>query len=293
MKTKKLIAGAIAVATMATMATSAIVTAADAVTLKVSNTQAKAGEEFTLTVDLADIPTGGMNACEFGIEFDSSIVSVTGVTKGSMVADVPETESAISDPLTTFVEEDCINVIYGVATVDSTYYLNGEGTFLTITGTVNSTASAGDVADFKVVAGPRNDSMYFGLMDESDAVTNYTPTITDGYVEVIGEGTVAPTEEETTEPVVEETTEPGGGATEDIPNGTLYGDVDLSGKVGVNDAVTLNLHLLDKDANPLVDEAKANADVCRDNSIDNLDSAMLINAVAEIIAPDELGKVAE
>ena len=128
-----------------------IVTAADSVNVTVSNDKVKAGEDFTLTVSIDGIPSAGMNACDFGIEYDSDLVSVASVTKGELIPQVPDSELAVSDPLTTNIEDGFISVIYGVGTVDPAYYLKDSGVFLTIKGTVDKNAEAGSKAEFSIV----------------------------------------------------------------------------------------------------------------------------------------------
>lgn len=293
MKTRKLFAGLMAAATAATMAASVIVTAAETVGVKISNATVKAGEVFTLTVDLSDIPSAGMNGLDFGISYDSSIVTVDSVTKGSIVAEVPSDEQAVSDPLTTSIDTSgVISVIYGVATTDSSYYLKDSGTFLTITGTVSPDAQAGEKSEFKIVPNERNTTpsgttknsdTYFGLIDADDNITVYTPTITDGYVLVAGD-----TEE--TDPTDEPTDAPTDAPTIELGEASLYGDVDCNGSVEIADVVTLNQYLLDNTAHPLEAQGLANADVEKDNVIDISDSSKLINCLAELIDQSELGK---
>lgn len=297
MKTKKLFAGFMAAAVAATMAASVIVTAADSVNVTVSNDKVKAGEDFTLTVSIDGIPSAGMNACDFGIEFDSDLVSVSSVTKGELVPQVPDSELAVSDPLTTNIEKGFISVIYGVGTVDPAYYLKDSGVFLTIKGTVDKNAEAGSKAEFSIVPINRtekpsgtavNKNTYFGLIDADENITVYTPTITDGYVEVLGDE--KPTEAETTEP---ETTEPSDEKpTESLGEATKYGDVDCNGTIEINDVVVLNMYLLDTSANTpeITAQGLANADVEKDSIINLVDSGKLINYLAESIDESELGK---
>lgn len=296
MKTKKLIAGFLAAATAATMASSIIVSAADG-SLTVSNTKAKAGESFTLTVDLAGIPDAGMNGCDFAIQFDSSIVSVSSVTKGDMVPEASADEVSVSDPLTTTIGSGSIGVLYAVADTDPKYYLKGSGTFLTITGTVSADANAGDKADFKIVANTRNDgedgtiengSFYFGLIDENDDVTVYSPTITDGYVEVLA-GDVDPSEG-STDPSDAPTDPPTAPSIEiDHSKATRYGDVDCNDLVEIADVVTLNKYLIDSTSVTITDAGFANADVAKDNSLDINDSGKIIDFLARVIGEDDLG----
>lgn len=73
-------------------------------------------------------------------------------------------------------------------------------------------------------------------------------------------------------------------------NPTLYGDVNLDGRVSVSDAVSLNMYILNTSKNKLQDTGIANADCARDGVIDSADSALLMNYVAMVISHSELGK---
>ncbi len=75
-------------------------------------------------------------------------------------------------------------------------------------------------------------------------------------------------------------------------NDVLYGDVDCNGKVEVNDIVSLNMYLLDKDANipGVTAQGLLNANCEYDDVIDLADSSKIINFLAELISEDELGK---
>ena len=76
MRTKKVIAGLLAAATLASVSVSAIVSAEDGFGVGISNTTAEAGGSFTLTLDMSNIPDTGLNGCDFGISYDSSLVTV-------------------------------------------------------------------------------------------------------------------------------------------------------------------------------------------------------------------------
>lgn len=306
MRNKKVIAGLVAAMTLIST-TSAIVSAAGDFTVSISNTKAGAGEEFSITLDMSDIPSTGINGCDFGISYDSSLVSIESVTLGSLAKDVSALEGDLPDPFECNIEEDVISLMYAIGTTDSSYYLNGSGTFLNITGTVNEDAAAGSKAEFEVVPVDRavkpgsadtNASIVFGYMGEDEAAVMYTPVYETGWVEVTGEDpteppTVAPTEEPTvapTEPPTVAPTEPSETPTLDIPDGTLYGDVNVDGSVDVGDVVTLNMYILNPTGNALEAESLANADVVRDNKIDSTDGTLLMSYTAMSVKAEELGK---
>jgi hypothetical protein len=285
MRTKKLVAGFVAMATMASLATSAIVTAAEGFGVSISSATAAPGESVELTLDMANIPSTGINGCEFGISYDSSLVTVTDVTLGSLAKDVSTLEPDLPSPLEVNIEDDIISVMYAIGTTDSSYYLSESGTFLNIKVDVKADAAAGKT-EFKVVpvdravkpgAADTNADVVFGYMAADDSTTTYEPTLTNGVLTISG-GDVEPTDEPTDAP------------TENIPDGTLYGDVNVDGKVNVADVVKINQYLLDPETNPITAEGKANADCERDNKIDMSDAALLTNAAASIVDLSTLGK---
>ncbi len=286
MRTKRMIAGLVAAMTLASVSASAIVSAADEFSVGISEAEAAAGESFELTLDLTNIPETGINACDFGISYDSSLVTIDEVTLGSLAKDVTSVEGSLPDPFECNIETGVISVMYALGTTDSAYFLNGTGTFLNIKGTVNADAAAGSDAAFKIVPVDRavtpgssttNSTVVFGYMSADETTTVYTPTFTDGNVHVLGGST-------------EETTEPKPTETEDIPDGTRYGDVNVDGAVDVADVVSINMYLLNPEANALEPAGKANADCVRDNVIDSSDSAIILNYVAMMVGESDLGK---
>lgn len=83
------------------------------------------------------------------------------------------------------------------------------------------------------------------------------------------------------------TTEP---VTEDIPDGTMYGDVTGDMRINVADVVAVNMYLLNPEVNVLTMEQKANADCARDKKIDTSDSALILNYVSMLASITDLGK---
>lgn len=298
MKTRKMIAGLLAAATAVTMAASVIVTAADSIGVTISSTKAKAGEDFTLTVDISGIPSAGMNGADFGIQYDSSVVSITSVTKGEIVKEVPSSEATVSDPLTVYTEsKGMIGVLYGVAETSSDYWVTEDGTFLVIKGKVSADAKAGDKSEFEIVGNHRNDNPtsstaakpYFGTIDAGDNVVDFTAVPKSGVVEVVGEGIDLPTDAPTDKPTDAPTAPTIDGT---LPDSDDYGNVDCDKNHTVDslDVVKLNMYLLDPVKYPLSAQGMANADVERDNKIDMVDSGKVVNCAAEIIKRDVLGK---
>lgn len=166
----------------------------------------------------------------------------------------------------TITKADAANLFY-------MSYVDGSGEVVTTPATTAATTAASTPAS---TAGTTAASTPASTVDTT-AVS--TPAST-------AESTVATTVVTTAATTVV-TTEP---VTENIPDGSKYGDVNLDGDVSVADVVKLNTYLLNKTASPLSDEAKANADCVRDNVINGDDSSLLMNYVAQIIKATDLGK---
>lgn len=84
MKAKHTLAGALALAMLASTAVSFQVSAADtAVTLKGAKVEAEAGGEFSVDVSLEDIPSTKVNVMDFAVTYDQTILNVDSVKIGS------------------------------------------------------------------------------------------------------------------------------------------------------------------------------------------------------------------
>ena len=117
MRTKKVIAGLLAAATLASVSVSAIVSAEDGFGVGISNTTAEAGGSFTLTLDMSNIPDTGLNGCDFGISYDSSLVTVESVELGALAKDVSGVEADLPSPFECNIDTDIISVMYALGTV--------------------------------------------------------------------------------------------------------------------------------------------------------------------------------
>ncbi len=276
MKAKKFLAGACASFMLATVAVP-VVSAADTVKVTVGNAKAEAGGSFSVTVDLADIPAAGINGCDFGIEYDASALTITSVKAGALAKEDSAALDGVS-ALEVGIDEGLVSVIYGLGTTDTSNYMTGSGTFITLEGTVNNSAAAGKY-DLDIVAVDRlqtpsgsaaNADIIFGnLAEDNLTYTVYTPTITNGYVEVTSDVTEPTESEPTTEP-----TKPSLPIDDVEP--TLLGDVDCNGAVAVGDVIALAKYLTNSEINPLSAEALANADVSGDNKVNTADLSSLV-----------------
>lgn len=288
MKAKKILAGACA-SLMLAMTTAPVVGAADAVKVTVGNTTAKAGENFSVTIELADIPAAGINACDFGIKYDSSALTITGVTAGELAKDETTLEGVSA--LETNIEAGLVSIIYGLGTTEAANYMKNDGVFVTLEGKVSSTAKDGKY-DLTVVAVDRladpsgsasNTDIIFGnLAADNTTCTVYTPSITHGSVTVgtkvtttTGGGTGTVTTTTTATP--EKPSTP-------IGTASLVGDVDLNKAVESADLIVLSKYLVNSNTYPITDStAVANADVNKDKAVNALDSAKLVEFLLDAI----------
>ena len=291
MKTKRTMAGILAMAMAASALAFNPVFAAGEIGISAEKVSAKAGAEFTLAVSLKDVPSTGVGGCEFSLAYDSSIVTVTGVTAGTIAqtgADDQESAFAGEAPSfdSNFSAAGVIDVIYSTGLTDSAYMEKQDGVFLTITGTVNESAKVGDVSDFKIQpidrettpgSGTKNDQIVFASIAEDGTVSSYDTVVSDGSVTVVGDGEVTTATTTVSNPTTTETTT-GGTVTDNI------GDVNLDGVVDILDAVMLNKYLAG--VVQLSDQAErnANCDQRADsaNSIGDEDTTVLMQFLLSI-----------
>jgi len=286
MKAKKILAGACA-SVMLAMTTATAVSAAESVKVTVGNAEAKAGGTFSVTLDLADIPAAGINACDFGIEYDASALTITNVTAGALAKDDTASLEGV-DAFDANIEDGLVSVIYGLGTTDSANYMTGSGTFLTLEGTVSTTAAAGTY-DLKVVAVDRletpsgtatNADIIFGNLGEDNVTyTVYSPTITDGYVKVIDGEEPSETTEATEAPTGSSEEKP----TVDPDKVTMRGDVTCDGEVGLADVAALAKWVAASQLYPLTEAGLANGEITDDSIVDAADLSKLIEFTVKAI----------
>ena len=301
MKTKRTMAGILAMAMAASALAFNPVFAAGGIGISAEKVSAKAGAEFTLAVSLKDVPSTGVGGCEFSLAYDSSIVTVTGVTAGTVAqtgADDQESVFAGEAPSfdSNFSTAGVIDVIYSTGLTDSAYMVKQDGVFLTITGTVNESAKVGDVSEFKIQpidrettpgSGTKNDQIVFASIAEDGTVSNYDTVVSDGSVIVVGdsETTTAVTtttgSESTTTATKETTVTKDTADTKETTTGSEdeanYGDANLDGKVDLTDAVILNKYLAG-----LVtasEQAIKNMNVYLDDNVDEKDTTYLMKFI--------------
>lgn len=224
MKTKKVVVGAVAAAmlSLSVCSIAPAVAAGETVQISVGSAEVKAGEQFTVDVSLADIPSTGIQATDFSVVYDNTLITIDSVKAGAITstnaegsdstgAEAPIFDSSIMN------EEGCVNLVWSTALEDSSYWISKDGVFCTITGTVSESAPEGTVVDLKLVPGNRETYPGSGVLIDKIACGYFDGTSKVSYEVKTANGKV---------------TVPG--ASE-----VLRGDADCDGKVYINDAVLI------------------------------------------------------
>ena len=246
MKKNKIIAGAMALMVMACAAPATAVAAGGTVVFSASKENALPGENFTVEVSLSDIPSTGINACEFAVGYDSSLVTITGVEAGALTNTNAESADSSSSSIPLFdayvnKTNSSINVCWSTAAEDSKYWLQGSGVMVTITGTVNSDAKSGSVADFEIEAISRDTYPGSGTKNDKIKVGYYSNNAKELYDYKVENGSVTI-----------------GSAQLAV---TKYGDANCDGSVDISDVVLVKSWLLNSSKYSMTEQGKANADV--------------------------------
>lgn len=297
MKSTRLIAGTMALI-LAGIGCGVSANAADTISISGSKEEAAAGEEFAIDVSLAGVPSTGINALEFAIKYDSSVVTVTGVEEGSIAktgSDEQEKDVSASAPSfdTNIEDAGVIDVLWTTGT-ESNYWIKKDGTFLTIKGTVNSNAKAGDKSEFEVVAIDRplyqdstdkNTDIVLSAVTEGSS-TDYSAKLTSGEL-TVGSSTSETTTSSVEDTTAADTTTAAESTTSSGESKVFLGDVDGNGSCTIADAVYLNRALAG--SVELNDLQKKNADVYRESAnltetvVDAKDSEVLLKYLVSSI----------
>nr|AEV58656.1 scaffoldin C [Ruminococcus flavefaciens] len=259
MKTKKIVIGAMAAAmlSLSVCPIAPAVAADETVQISVSKTTAEAGGEFKVDVSLADIPTTGLQCCNFAIKYDPKVLTIKDITAGTLAGTVSgDASSSMLPNFNNYSQEGLISVMWSTSVDDASKWLKGEGTFCTITGTVAAGTANGTVSEITVLptsretydgSGVMNDAFDCGYLKDGVKVNfNVKPNA--------GSVTIG-SEETTTTPPATTTT------TENKPGVSLRGDANLDNKVSVADAVAILQSIANKDKYALKPQGAVNGDV--------------------------------
>lgn len=269
MKTKKVVVGTMAAAILSLTLNALPVAyaAGETVQISVGSATAEPGQEFSVDVTLSDIPSTGIQACDFTVQYDSSLITVTSVTAGALTETGASENDSTASMLANFgskilAEEGKVNLTWTTSLDDSSYWLQGSGVLCTITGTVAEDAASGTTADLKVVAtdresypgsGAANTNINCGYTDGTNVI-RYEVSVADGAVSI--------------------------GSSSEIK----YGDADCNGIVELNDAVLIMCNIADEANNPITAQGRDNADVYqRGDGVNNMDALAIQKSLAQLI----------
>lgn len=235
MKTKKVVVGAVAAAmlSLSVCSIAPAVAAGETVQISVGTAEAKAGEQFTVDVSLAGIPSTGIQAIDFTIAYDNTLITIDSVKAGAITSTNAEGSDSTSGAMPLFDssilnEEGNVNLIWSTSLEDSSYWLSKDGVFCTITGTVSESAPEGTVADLKLVPGNRETRPGSGVLIDKISCGYF-----DGTSKILYD--VATTDGKVTVP---------SGAVVDV----IRGDANCDGKILLNDAVLVMQSIGNPDA---------------------------------------------
>lgn len=261
MKTKRVVAGTMAAALLSLTVCSLPMAyaAGDTVQISAGTAEAMPGEEFSVDVTM-DIPTNGIQSCDFSVYFDNSILSVTSVTAGPLTetgADAADPTAGSIPVFDSVIHNDlgCVDLVWTTLLDDSQYWLKGNGVLCTITGTVSAEAEEGAVAELQVAATGRETKPESGITN-----TNISAGYFDGTKVV----------KYSVEPVSGKVTVGKSAQT------GLKGDADESGEVNLSDAVAIVSWIADSSKYPLSPQGLINADVFGDGDGINTSDAIQV-----------------
>lgn len=256
MKTKRIVIGTMAAAMLSLSVCSLVpaFAAGETVQISASNEKANAGEKFTVEVTLADIPDTGIQCCNFGIEYDKSVISLDSIEEGAL-----SKNAAANDPSASLLpifnswinekEGNIASVMWSTSLDDSTYWLKGEGVLCTITGTVAAGAKNGAKSEIKIVPVPRATSGESGVMNEEIDCGYLNDSTKVSYAVSVANGSVTVGSGDVVEPST------------DKPSGGIKGDTNCDGEVSVADATLLLQYIGNKDKYKISEQGALNADV--------------------------------
>lgn len=196
MKTKKVVVGAVAAA-MLSLAVCPVAPAAagETVQISVGNEEVKAGEKFSVNVSLNDISAPGIQATDFAVSYDSSLITIDSVDAGALAntgaADADGSSSSVPVFEASINSEGYVNLVWSTGLDDSSYWLNGSGVFCTINGTVSASAEEGTEIPLKVTAidrtvnpGSSDKAEIFAGYVKDDTAVEFAVEAVDGSIKV-------------------------------------------------------------------------------------------------------------
>lgn len=254
MKAKKIVIGAVS-ATMLSLSVCSIApvfAAGETVQVSVGSISAKAGETFSVDVSLTNVPTNGIQCCDFAIKYDSNLVTIDSVEAGELA----NTDAIKDDPTAALMsifdssivnEKGLTSIMWSTSLDDHSYWMNGDGVFCTLKGTLS--ADAEGTIPLEVVPASRstypgsnvpNKVVSLGYFQNKDVV-RYDVKITNGEINVGGTG--------------------------NTNTKALKGDANEDGEVNLADAVLIMQALSNPSEYKLTEQGLINADVIGNDGV--------------------------
>lgn len=262
MKAKKIVIGAVSAAmlSLSVCSIAPVFAAGETVQISVGKISANAGETFSVDVSLTNIPANGIQCCDFAIKYDSSLVTIDSVEAGELANTAAVKDDPSSSVLSIFGssivnENGLTSLCWSTSLDDSSYWLNGDGVFCTIKGTVAEGATG--AIPLEIVPGSRNtypgsdvenEVISVGYLQNKEVV-RYAVDIENGEISVGN-----------------------GGATTGSSGDALKGDANMDGKVSISDAVLIMQALSNPNDFQMTEQGSKNADVNGDGGVTTADA---------------------
>lgn len=263
MKAKKIVIGALS-ATMLSLSVCSLApvfAAGETVQISVGKIEANAGETFSVDVSLSNVPANGIQCCDFAIKYDSSLVTIDSVEAGALANTGAVKDDPSSDLLSIFDssivnEKGLTSLIWSTSLDDSSYWMNGDGVFCTLKGTLSADATG--TIPLEIVPASRNtypgsnvqnEVVSVGYFQNKDVV-RYEVKSTNGEISVSNGGQ---------------------SGTTDNPSG-LKGDANEDKDVNMADAVLIMQSLSNPNEYKLTAQGAKNADVIGNDGVTAMDA---------------------
>lgn len=269
MKAKKIVIGALS-ATMLSLSVCSIApvfAAGETVQITVGKAEVKAGETFSVDVSLANVPASGIQCCDFALKYDSSLIKIDSVEAGAL-ANTPAMKDDPTASMLSIFDSSISNdkgvtaIIWSTALDDTSYWLNGDGVFCTVKGTVSADAK-GDIP-LEIIPSSRdtytgsnvpNDVISIGYFKDKEVV-RYGVKTNNGTVSVGTEGSSGKYDK------------------------YLKGDANEDGEVTIADAVKIMQALVNADEYGLSKQGAINADVIGNDGVTGVDALEIQKHIA-------------
>ena len=273
MKINRIFASIAASAVLVSSASFASVFAADGtVAISAATKTVTPGESFTFDISLADIPSTGLNTVEFGVNFDSTLMTISDVALGDIANTGATSEenkglSGLGDTVFKWnVNGNQLCLMWSTGLSDS-YWIKSKGAFVTVTAKAKTTEGVSklEIVPISRVSYPgetsKNADIIVGYNPSDTVITNYKNAVTNGAITI--------------------------GSDED----NKYGDVNCDGSITIADLVLMARYVAeDVEMQALSAQGIKNADCVLDDKVNSSDITALARYLAHIIPESDLGK---